>query len=1110
MMANRGWVLAATAVLVGAIAAFALWQQGEDEGPGAAQVDRAQRLAKRAIDLAALDPMRAAQLARDSYHAAPGPEAEDALAKVMLANLDVASIEQAHLGEVTALAASEKGVFTTGDDGRLRSWDPEGGGLLGEARLAADTRHLAATDAASILASAGPDGRDLRLWNVRLRDPGQLVAKRLDPPPGPPTTVAMLAFTPDASQLLMLDDDGRLTSWDAASGDRLYVEPLTDLDDRLGAHLRSAPAGSVLAGATTELPSYAGAYRLVVATDDGRVFELSRPRPGDSREVPPTRQILGPGEAPGEIRSLAAGGDDDVVVGTTEGAAILESSDPPARRIVTPSARGVAMSRRFLVVATQHGLGLADLEEIDRFDDARTWAAPPRGRPAALVAASGGLVAAAGDDGSLTILDRERLGSAFPAANGSNSVAFDDEEIIVTDGDGQSVRGLHSVDFRQARLLGESYFERRPRRRFAPAPDWWDRDEDFYVNDIVTGDGLVAAGGQAPDGTAIVLVWDAETGKPETRLPLTASGLDLEDIEVVSQLALLPEKNLLVAYSAAQETMISWSTDDWRQVATIDVDAIGDLSVSRDEERIAVARLSDEDSGADAGHDRSAVVLLDTDELRILDETPVDGALRLAYSPDGESLAVVTSDGKLSLRSPDGRSRQTDPLLLGDYISAFTIAWRPDGRRLAIAAGSDGALLADPRARRSPVALPPDGDAEARDVAFSGDGEVLAVTNVETGESGLWVTETTLWRAGPADWADRRMCQLGARCEADDATEQSGLVAVESDGRASGALGSAVVAYERDDSVLVADADGESAEVGPAMPDGFQAHAPRWSPDGEVLAWLSGGELFAERAGEDHQWRWPCRCWGFAVADDEIVAQTSDGSALLRFALDDSWPERTEIAPRLPADRSELLALAGERAIVAVGPYPMAGQGGPIEFRAVGPSGKHDRLVREPRQMVYGTGRVSRDGGMLAYKTGSADYVSCGEDEDLALLDLDSGTLSRPSLPRDSRPETDIRSISFDDAGDLTATLAEKSCHADDEPTPLMPPGAPGVLRDGRLKPLPVDGPLYDFLPGARADVLMLGDVENTYPLLATLWVRPPDEEPVRVAGRVLSGLPRP
>ncbi len=61
------------------------------------------------------------------------------------------------------------------------------------------------------------------------------------------------------------------------------------------------------------------------------------------------------------------------------------------------------------------------------------------------------------------------------------------------------------------------------------------------------------------------------------------------------------------------------------------------------------------------------------------------GVLSVAWSPDGDRLAVGGADGRLAVREPDG-TRVADVTLQG-WVGA--LAWSADGTRLAVASGRD-------------------------------------------------------------------------------------------------------------------------------------------------------------------------------------------------------------------------------------------------------------------------------------------------------------------------------------------------------------------------------------------------------------------------------------
>ncbi len=149
-------------------------------------------------------------------------------------------------------------------------------------------------------------------------------------------------------------------------------------------------------------------------------------------------------------------------------------------------------------------------------------------------------------------------------------------------------------------------------------------------------------------------------------------------------------------------------------------------------------------------------------EVASFDAGPV-GVGAVAFSPDGKTLAIGTSGG-LPAKNEGGEIILWD-VTAGKVKTRFrkhswgvcALAFSPDGQALASSSFDERVTLwnASDASELMTLNTPPRGPGTAHDIAFSPDGQLLAVTNAPTYAIGLWD-----WRVGrltrTLDSMDRR------------------------------------------------------------------------------------------------------------------------------------------------------------------------------------------------------------------------------------------------------------------------------------------------------------------------------------------------------------------
>lgn len=1018
------------AVTVIALAALLLLL---DQGGSSGEGDWGLRVTTLAPSYLDRDPGRAARMALAGDRLDPSEAAQFSMLAVAADSAGVERVIETGSARVTAAIRTTHLVLIATADGRVVVWRPHGGVLLGEAHVASPLVAFADSPSTAEIAAVDAHGG---LSLVDLSDPLHPRVSRLARRAGSARDgVLALSFSAEAVTVLVVTAAGEIERFDTTTGALLERWSLGEVSG-------AAPWGSrrpAVVAAAFDSQYFSTTERLLVAIPNGAVVRVELRR----RRI---RTMIPPGFAPGRITSVAENPyGPDVVAGATGGLVTSETRKLPPTISTGPEATGVAFAEgETLWIGDQDGIR----SEQEYFGAIREEAAS--GRPVRLLSAGIGGVVALNPGGAVSLLGPLESGLSLPETEATTFAAFDPEgHVVLPEGSPGYVYQL--AMFRPGHGLQDGEPEPDPEvRSYEPDPKWWSEESEhgLFVDAVAAGGGLVAAGGQDPTGQAVVLVWDAKSGRPLRRLPLSTGGIRTLEPSVVSGIFLLPREHLLLAYSGVQQLVAVWSTESWRLLHAIPVGSLRALAVDPGESRLAVVSGPPplENEFEEEATAPEKLIAIDPVSGQIEHEATVADVADIAYSPDGRELALATQRGALRILSADSAEPVRSAIPLESQPVA--IAWHPDGRQIAVAFEDGGISLVDPETGLLSESLPHElYGADVMGLEWSADGRFLLVSRGEPAESGegdepapaqLWAVQGPRLR--------RRMCQLAgssrpvcglrlrppraARNE-DAPPERAGL------------------AFRRGDGIFASDLEHPAARIGGAGGESFyQAVAFSWLGDG--LGWAGHGDIGLLRDGARRADVWPCACSGLAARGDALFSLESEGERLFRFSSATLRPRTIELDHR-PGHSPRLLGFLGRRAVVAGYATPQE-RATPSSIYLVDPDGQVSRFPDGPDGQAYGPVAESSSGQVLAFTTTLSGGV-CYSPSTIGILTLDRRGAARavyPPMPGGDEPQQ-VRSLGVNRDGLVTAAIAPL---CEGETPGRAPPNARRyVLRGERWTP---------------------------------------------------------
>jgi WD40 repeat protein len=945
-------------------------------------------------------------------------------------------------------------VISADSYGLVRVWDAKSGRLQATRRLKEPIVRFAASESPDLVASLDASGA-LAVWN--LSDPGNPQRSSVGRVPGRGRDpVIALAFASQSTRLLALTRSGLLYVFDVTAGRQVRV---LDLASARG-QLPWGAAGSTLALTAAEITEdpFTGQTSLLMADAEKSVAETDL-QSLRGHTVVPAGQFSGRAVALGG----GAGSEAILAIGTDEGMAFWNPKTRTIDQQATGPSMGLSLEAGTLTTATAEGIDAVQMGSEGPEGSLEAYA----GRPArALIGGPGGSVEL-GQDGSISLLDPAETGIGLPT-DGEESTALAqfgaEGDLLETLGSGEDAEGLMTMKPGSPGTYYGSTVPNRVVRRYLPSKQWWAQSgepDGWRITTVELGSKYVVAGGQDPTGTASVLVWNAKTGRPLHRLTLTQSGLPSSSAAhttvppVVTQVALLPGRHLLAAYSTLQELIVLWSTQTWQQVGAIDVGPIADFSVSPDESQLLAVSLSDEQSQLEAGNHVTRLLFASVERARVERRVPSPGTELAGYMPYASGIVAIQSGGKIRTLNSAGDPTRTPPTTL-EAETPISLAWKPHSQVLAVGIQHEGVRLVDLATRSVSEPLRPPHGAEPAEISFSPDGKLLAAGNTSSQTGYPQPTTPSIWELDDRH-LEQRACRIsgGAPTPAEWRSWTRGLRYVSvcpaappskmTTGSGGAPLRDPQVALQHGEAIEAISTKGARAKIGSTEADDASTQFA-WS-EGGALAWLDDDILHLLGPAGEHEA--VCACSSVAFQGDDAVAISSTGNELVDF--NSSLTRHTKLSTTgLPAFGLAIAGVAGKQMIVAGSAYNGATGPGPSSLYLVSASG-HVSEVGNPNGEIYTTGALSPSGTELAlraFENGGA----CFSQEHLAMLDLRSGRVSLLTMPKGvSMPV--VRWVGWSAQGRLLAEVAPNECDGKDAPLKYIPEARVYEARHGTLQP---------------------------------------------------------
>jgi WD40 repeat protein len=723
---KRLLTISAVVLLVAASASLGLFLLSESQRGADQRRATAADLAARAVGLRTTDPTLAAKLGLAAHAIDPGNNrAVDALRDVLDDNRNVVRTWQADPSRVDTLAVSEKRdrVLTAGTEHTTKMWKLSSGALLGQ--ISRSTSQMVVAESVGMVAADTDVGLDL--FDIGGDKPIELGTL----PDATCTTekqAVVFRFAHNDSALTAVWQDGAVSMYDAVTRHQTmcltWQETLSPLK-----FPETLPSNKVVAA------DIVGDEVVLLLTNNNVVSARTASR--DARIEVARDKITGDA-------ALVAASTDTVSVATPHGVAVWKRADQtllanPLGGLGTQP-RVMTQEHGHLLVSGKTGTAVLPIEK-DRWVLASSLATLSGGA-ATVAAINGRAVVSGGPGGRISVIADSSGELALSQQATSTATAFlPDGRLLITQVAIGALGAPMSTNSSGLVLMDP----------YAPAPSndpfrWTDGKSPsvFYANAVAATSGMVAASGQANgDGMVLVWTWNDRTSPRRLALPQPDNDKLKPGQRIIGEVAFTPDGKLLVARHVTGQVGV-WSTDDQHLLGTVA------LKPENPRMTVLVGHAFFVDGrGADAG-----LVDVDLTTRAITRRVAVPGIRFLTASKDGSRVVTMTEDGSVQLYGPDLRpiGDTWRPATSGDFPTDAKLD--ADGRRLAIAQGSE-VLVYDVDTRTVAMPALKAEDKRVVNLSWSPDGQLLAGTTMPPVRGTKQVDPIRIWKTGGMDWTSQ-------------------------------------------------------------------------------------------------------------------------------------------------------------------------------------------------------------------------------------------------------------------------------------------------------------------------------------------------------------------